>query len=148
LTLVSAGRVGRPHGRDGSFYVDRPHHELRLGTEVTIAGRSRRVERRAGSDQRPLVRLSGVGDRDAAAGLRGESLLVEEELGEDEWLASDLVGCRVAGLGEVRRVLDGPSCDVLELDDGTLVPLVSDAVRAVDPEAGTIEVDLEFLGHR
>jgi 16S rRNA processing protein RimM len=146
LTLVNAGRVGRPHGLDGSFHVERPDHPLAEGTEVTVAGASRVVERRAGTDERPLVRLSGIDDRDAATALRGEALVVDEELGEGEWLASDLVGLQVDDLGTVARVLDGASCDVLELDDGTLVPLVSDAIRAIDLEAGTIAVDPEFLG--
>ena len=143
---MSAGRVGRPHGLDGSFYLSAPSHELPVGTQVHVGGSTRRVERRGGTDRRPLLRLSGVSSPEAAAELRDELLLVEEELAEDEWLAGDLVGCRVEGLGRVLRVLPAPSCDVLELDDGTLVPLVSDAVRAVRPDSGVIEVDLAFLG--
>ena len=74
-------------------------------------------------------------------------LLVEDELGEGEWLASDLVGCRVPGLGGVvARILDEPSCSVLELDDGTLVPLISDAIERVDLEAREIHVNRDFLG--
>ena len=49
-------------------------------------------------------------------------------------------------MGTVAQVIDGPSCSVLELEDGTLIPLVSDAVRSVDLEAGEIEVDRDFLG--
>ena len=143
MTLVTAGRVGKPHGLDGSFYVDGPRHELPEGTTLTIAGAEHRVERRAGSDERPLIRL---GDVDDARPLRGELMLVEDELAEGEWLASDLVGCRVPGLGTVARVVDGPSCSVLELDDGTLVPFVSDAVERVDLDAGEIHVNEEFLG--
>ncbi len=147
--LVPVGRVGRPHGRDGSFYVERPEHPLPDGVEVTIGGGRARVERRAGTDERPLVRLSGVDGRDAAAALRGEALLVPEveaPLGEGEWLADDLVGCTVEGLGEVRRVLFAPSCEVLEVgEEGVLVPLVADAVRRVDVEAREIEVDRRFL---
>ena len=147
--LVTAGRVGRPHGLDGSFRVDSPAHPLEVGTIVTIRDAERVVERRAGSGDRPLVRLEGVGDRDAAAAMRGELLLVKESeapLGELEWLAADLVACVVPGLGRVLRVLEAPSCDVLELEDGTLVPLVSDAVKSVDIAAGRIEVDRNFLG--
>jgi ribosomal 30S subunit maturation factor RimM len=70
---------------------------------------------------------------------------VEAELAPDEWLASDLVGCEVPGLGSVRRVLDGPSCAVLELDDGTLIPFVSDAVSSVDPGERRIQVERGFL---
>lgn len=138
--------MGRAHGRDGSFYVERPDHPLAEGTVVTVAGHERRVVRRAGTDQRPLIRLSGLEDRAAAAALRGERLLAEGDLDEDEWLARDLVGCRIDGLGSVRRVVDAPSCPLLELDDGTLLPFISDAVRRVDPASRVIEVDLAFLG--
>jgi 16S rRNA processing protein RimM len=146
LTLVTAGRVGKAHGRDGSFYVEEPDHPLSEGTAVMMASRPHRVERRAGGDDRPLIRLSGLEDRDAVMPLRGELLLVEDELREGEWLAADLLGCEVPGLGMVRRVLGGPSCDVLELDDATLVPLVSDAIVSIDPSARRIDVRLEFLG--
>jgi ribosomal 30S subunit maturation factor RimM len=71
---------------------------------------------------------------------------VEDELAEGEWLASDLVGLAVPGMGRVERVIDGPSCSVLELDDGTLIPLVADAIERVDLDAGEIRVHREFLG--
>ena len=72
---------------------------------------------------------------------------MEDELGEGEWLASDLIGCRVPELdGVVARVLDEPSCSVLELDDGTLIPLIADAVERVDIEAREIHVNRDFLG--
>ena len=143
MTLVTAGRVGKPHGLDGSFYVERPQHELPEGAELTLAGNTHRIVRRAGTDERPLIRLA---DLDDPAALRGELLLVEDELGEGEWLASDLVGLSVPGMGTVAQVIDGPSCSVLELDDGTLIPLVSDSVRSVDLEAGEIDVQRDFLG--
>ena len=142
--------MGRAHGRDGAFYVEAPEHPLEVGSQVRVADRPAEVERRAGSPERPIVRLSGVGERGAALALRGEALLVPESqapLAEGEWLAGDLVGCRVEGLGEVRRVLAAPSCDLLEVgDQALLVPLVSDAIRAVDLERRLIEVDRRFLG--
>jgi 16S rRNA processing protein RimM len=141
LTLVTAGRVGKPHGLDGSFYVDGPAHSLAEGTALVVGERSHTVERRAGTDERPLVRLSEVDD---PRPLRGELLLVEAELAEDEWLAADLIGCAVPGHGRVVRVFDGPSCSVLELEDGALVPFVSDAIHSVQP--GEIRVDEGFVG--
>ena len=146
---ATAGRVGRPHGLDGSFHVERLSHPLPQGAQVRVGEREAEVERRAGSDERPLVRIAGVGDRDAAAELRGQDLLVldDSELEEGEYLVEDLVGCRVEGLGEVRAVIAAPSCDLLEVGDGgVLVPLVSDAVKRVDLAARTIEVDRGFLG--
>jgi 16S rRNA processing protein RimM len=147
--LVTAGRVGRPHGLDGSFWVEAPAHDIPNGTTVNVCGVERRVERRAGTAERPLLRLGGISDRDAAAALTGELLLVDERdspLAEGEWLAGDLEGCLVPGLGRVSRVVGAPSCDLLELEDGTLVPLVSDAVRSIDLESGRIEIDRRFLG--
>jgi 16S rRNA processing protein RimM len=141
LTLVTAGRVGKPHGYDGSFYVEHASHPLEPGATVTVGASRHVVARRAGTDERPLVRLEGVDD---AGALRGELLLVEAELAEGEWVASDLIGSAVAGHGRVVRVLDGPSCSVLELSDGTLVPFVRDAIRSV--ETGRIDVDEGFLG--
>jgi 16S rRNA processing protein RimM len=152
LTEVSAGRVGRAHGRDGSFYVNDPSHAFPEGARILLGGVEREVERRAGTDAKPLIRLAGISDREAAAAFNGEMLLVdqaESPLEEDEWMVSDLVGCHIEGVGYVERVLAGPSCDVLEVGaDGVLVPLVSDAVKNVDLAQRVIEVDMDFLGLR
>jgi 16S rRNA processing protein RimM len=141
LTLVTAGRVGKPHGLDGSFYVEGSSHALDCGITLLLQDRPHTIERRAGTDARPLIRLSGVSDPGA---LRGELLLVDEQLGNAEWLASDLLHSSVPGHGRVVRVIDGPSCSVLELSDGVLVPFVSDAIRSVQP--GEIVVNEDFLG--
>jgi 16S rRNA processing protein RimM len=159
---LRAGRVGRPHGLDGSFYVSEPAPELlALGSCVLIGDRELRISRRAGTNERPIVRLEGHEDRDAAEALRGSEMLVDRadapELEEDEWWAEDLEGCRVhdGGLevGVVRRLLALPSCEVLEVSraersDALLVPLVGDAVREVDLERREIEIDLRFLGEK
>jgi 16S rRNA processing protein RimM len=154
-----AGRIGRPHGLDGSVHVVEPVSALLVeGTSVLVDDRSVAIVRRAGSDERPIVRLEGCADRAAAEALRGRELFVpqdaEVELEEDEWWIEDLEGCSVwdgaARVGEVRRVRPLPSCEVLEVAregaEDLLVPLVRDAVRNVDVEARRIDVDLEFLG--
>ena len=144
MTLVTAGYVGKPHGRDGSFYVDDPRFDFPERSRVVLAGGEHEVVRRAGTDDRPLIRLEGVAD---PAPLRGEILLMEDQLDEDEYLVSDLLGCDVPGLGRVERVLGAPSCTLLEVgDDGHLIPLIGDAVKRVDVERKIIEVDREFLG--
>jgi 16S rRNA processing protein RimM len=141
--------VGRAHGLDGSFYVESPVVELlEEGAALNVVGRAVAVVRRAGTDARPIVRLDGIDDRDAAEALRGEELRTAAEGGDEAgWEIAELVGCEVPGLGSVRRVLQNPSCDVLEVgDEGTLVPLVADAVKRVDTEARRIDVDLRFIG--
>jgi 16S rRNA processing protein RimM len=155
---LAGGRIGRPHGLDGSFHVTRPRPALlALGATVQVAGRRTEIVRRAGTPERPIVRLAAVEGREAAEALRGQELLVPRDaappLGEDEWWAEDLEGCRVVDgereLGRVRRLLALPSCEALEVAGGGetfLVPLVRDAVRSVDVAAAVIDVDAAFLG--
>ena len=137
-------KVGRPHGLDGSFYVDSPIDE---GATVQIGDNEFTVVERKGTDAKPIIRLEGVEDRDAAEALRGELLSIPEAepLGEDEWPIEDLIGCTVEGVGKVTGVLEGLSCDVLEVGD-ELIPLVTDAVTRVDVENKVIQVNREFLG--
>ena len=148
-----AGRVGRAHGLDGSFYVEGAVAELLgEGQALAVAGRPATIVRRAGTEGRPLIRISGIESREAAEGLRREPLVAaagraSSERRAGEWEASELVGCDVPGIGAVTRVVSGPSCDLLEVgDEGLLVPFVSDAVRRVDVAGRRIEVDLRFLG--
>ena len=149
-TEVRAGRVGRPHGLDGSFYVDQPSEALEVGTSVRAGTLATLVERRAGTAARPLLRLRGVDTRERAEALRGEGLYLrqsEADLGEGEYFAADLVGLKIDHVGAVRRVINGPSCDLLEVGDGgVLVPFVRDAIVRIDRTAGRIEVDRAFLG--
>lgn len=167
---MSAGRVGRAHGLDGSFYVTgaRPRL-LALGMAVTLDGRATEIVRRAGTDERPIVRLRGIEGREAAERLRGVELRVERadapSLGEGEWWAGDLEGCEVVDgtrvVGVVSRLLELPSCEALEVrpaaetenapvsggrvPDGILIPLVRDAIREVDVANGRIDVDMSFV---
>ena len=136
-----AGRVGKAHGLDGSFYVEGADSPLPVGARIRVGGIDSTIERRAGTDTRPLLRAPGI---DPAA-LRHETILVDEPLAEGEYLAEDLIGLEVRGMGRVERIVNGPSCDVLEVGD-VLIPFVSDAVLAVDVENGVIEVDRAFLG--
>jgi 16S rRNA processing protein RimM len=106
------------------------------------------------------VRLAGCRQREHAAVLRGAELLrVRSEapaLDHDEWYAEELEGCAVSDggcvVGRVVRLLALPSCEALEVERAgvaegpLLVPLVSDAVRAVDIETRSIDVSLRFLG--
>jgi 16S rRNA processing protein RimM len=123
---------------------------------VRVRGQSRRVVRRAGTDEKPILRLEGSVARADAEALRGADLLAEVSLAEDEYWAHDLEGCAVVdgaqAIGFVRRMTALPSCEVLEVDrpDGSelLVPLVRDAIRAIDLDARRIDVDLGFLGER
>jgi len=159
MEWLHAGRVGRPHGLDGSFHVTRPNVQLLQNAEtVLVDDRELAITRRAGTPRQLILRLDGHENRAAAEALRSKDILVARseapELGPDEWWAEDLVGCSVhdgvRAVGTVRRLVELPSCEMLEVErDGggeLLVPLVTDAVRAVDLDGRAIDVDLRFLG--
>lgn len=169
---VPAGRVGRAHGLDGSFYVTgaRPRL-LAVDTTVRLDDRTCTVLRRAGTDEHPIVRLEEIEDRPAAEALRGRELTVElaqaPALEEGEWWAQELAGCEVVDgerrVGTVIGLMELPSCEALEVRlvaseaDGQhkpagssagqlLVPMVNDAIRHVDPKRKRIDVNMAFLG--
>ena len=155
MSLLNAGRVGRPHGLDGSFHVTRPRGMLlTLGGTVRIGEVVHEIVRRAGTEDRPILRLRGVDDRAGAEALREADLFVERAdapaLPEGEYWPEDLEGCSVATpggreLGVVAAMRALPSCEVLEVGD-LLVPMVGDALVSIDVGARRIVVDPEFLG--
>jgi 16S rRNA processing protein RimM len=159
MEWLHAGRVGRPHGLDGSFHVTRPNVQLLQSAEaVLVDDREFGIARRAGTPRQLILRLAGHENRAAAEGLRGKDILVARseapDLGPDEWWAEDLAGCSVHDgerpVGTVRRLVELPSCEMLEVErtggGELLVPLVTDAVREVDLERRAIDVDMRFLG--
>jgi len=156
---TEAGRVGRAHRLDGSFYVTRPLPGLiEAGGRVLLGGVARLIERRAGTPAKPILRLEGIASREAIEVFRGEPLHVARHdlpaLETGEYWAHELEGCRVSDgereVGVVRRLTALPSCEMLEVrreeSSDLLVPLVADAVRSVDVVARRVDVDLGFLG--
>lgn len=154
------GRVGRSHGNEGAFRVSDPSKRpglLDAGRHVWIGERPVRIAERSGTAARPLLRLEGIESRGEVEALAGHAITVSrEQLGpfmQGEHLVDDLISCEVHGdgrsIGRVRDVLTLPSVDALEVEsqngDIVLVPLVEDAVRNIDVEAGRIEVNPDFL---
>ena len=149
--LVAVGRVGRPHGVDGAFFVERPSERAKVfvvGAELLVAGRPATVVvSRHGSGNRPVIKLDRPVERGAELAVPRASL---PRLPEDEYYVFELVGLRVEEeggrfLGIVADVLDYPANDVLELDSGVSLPLVEACVRSVDVEGGRIVVAPGFV---
>ena len=148
--LVPIGRVGRPHGIDGSFFVEGPSERadaFASGATVYVDGAPVKiVASKRGSQNRPVIRLERRVDRGAVLAAPRESL---PALGANEYYAFQLVGLAVEEeggrlLGRVREVLDYPANDVLELDSGVSLPLVEACVRQVDLEGGRIVIAAGF----
>jgi 16S rRNA processing protein RimM len=148
--LVPIGKVGRPHGLDGSFFVegasDRPDAFAR-GTTVHVGDETYEVvASKYGAQGRPVIRLDRAVPRGATLTVPRAALPALEE---DEYYAFQLVGLAVEEeggrvLGRVRDVLDYPANDVLELDTGVSLPLVETGVRQVDLAGGRIVVAAGF----
>jgi 16S rRNA processing protein RimM len=100
-----------------------------------------------------LMRIAGVGDRDAAALLTlGEVRVARSSLpplGPGEFYVEDVIGCTVEneagrGLGTAIGVFWNGAHDVVTVADGAgherLIPLVPDFVLTVDGPGRTIRV--------
>jgi 16S rRNA processing protein RimM len=148
---VPVGRVGRPHGLDGAFVVERGSADERryeIGATLYVNGEPATitVSRRVGGGRR-AIRL----DRPVE---RGDALAVPRNrlpaLPEGEYYAFELVGLRVEEvggrvLGVVQDVIPGSANDNLQLQNGTLVPMIEDAIRSIDPEAGLVLLNPGFI---
>jgi 16S rRNA processing protein RimM len=147
--LVPVGRVGRPHGLDGSFVVEdasenETHYEP--GARLFADGEEAVVSARKRSGGRLVLRLERPVRRGAELAVP-RSLLPEPE--PDSYYVFQLVGLDVVDeggrrLGAVENVRPGVANDVLELDSGVALPMHETCVRSVDLDARCIVVATGF----
>jgi 16S rRNA processing protein RimM len=148
---VVVGRVGRPHGLDGSFVVEHASEapeRFAEGSELLAGGEPVKVvaSKRAGQG-RLVVKLDRRVERGTALEVPREAL-PEPEAGK--WYVFQLIGLSVEEdggrlLGRVADVEPWPANDVLVLESGTMLPLVDACVLEVDLEAGRILVAPGFV---
>jgi 16S rRNA processing protein RimM len=143
--IVRIGRVGKPHGLDGSFVVENASDDparFEVGAELLVAGKAARVVASKRAGRRPVIRLDRTVERGAELFVPVSALPPAEP---DAYYVFQLVGLEVEeeggrSLGRVRDVEAGVANDVLELDSGLLLPLHEDCIREVDLDAGKIVV--------
>ena len=143
--LVQVGRVGRPHGLDGSFVVERASENEALfeaGASLYAGGEPVTVAARKRSGGRLVVKLDRHVPRGAELAVL-RSQLPEPEL--DSYYVFQLVGLEVveAGgrrLGFVEDVAPGVANDVLQLDSGLALPMHEECVLEINLEAGQVVV--------
>ena len=148
--LVVVGRVGRPHGVDGSFFVEggsESPERFERGAKLLVDGEPAEVAAsKRGAGGRFVIRLDRPVPRGATLAVRRADL---PEPGEDTYYVFQLVGLAVEeeggrALGTVIEVDNGPANDSIELDSGLLLPLVDACVLDVDLEARRIVVARGF----
>jgi len=148
---VSIGKVGRPHGIDGAFFVEQPSDDQRwwkTGASFLAGGTRVQVVAHRTSSGRPVIKVEPPVARGALLEVERDELPPTDE---DEYYAFELVGLDVVEeggrvLGKVRAVTSGVANDVLELDSGALLPMVEDCVREIDLVAQRILVAQGFAG--
>ena len=150
MLRVQIGKVGKPHGIDGSFFIEQPSSDDRwwkVGSTFLAGGAQVEVVAARRSSGRPIVKLDRAVERGAPIEVERDALPPTEE---DEYYAFELIGLPVVeengrGLGSVKAVTTGVANDILELDSGVLLPMIEDCVREVDLAGGRIVVAPGFM---
>jgi 16S rRNA processing protein RimM len=156
--LLEIGRIDRPHGLNGEVVVtlttDRTER-LAPGTVLHVGRGPLTVRSSRPHQHRWIVHFDGVGSREHADELHGQTLRAEAIEDPDALWVHHLVGAEVVtpdgqSWGRVAAVVDNPASALLELDDATLIPIVfvtdesglPDRV-VVDPPEGLLGPDLD-----
>jgi 16S rRNA processing protein RimM len=146
---VVVGRVGKPHGIGGAFVVEHPSDDaarFAVGAELVAGDAAVRVEESKRSGGRLVVKLDRPVARGTELRVPSSSLPPPEP---DSFYVFQLVGLDVVeedgrALGKVKDVANYAANDVLELDSGTLLPLVEACVQVIDLEGRRIVVSRGF----
>ncbi len=148
--LVTVGRVGRPHGIDGSFFVEGSSEfaeRFALDAVLLVDGEPARVTvSKRGSGGRFVIKLDRPVPRGSTLAVRRDELPEPEE---DAYYVFQLVGLSVEEeggrmLGSVADVENGPANDALVLDNGMLLPMIDACVLSVDLDGGRVLVARGF----
>jgi 16S rRNA processing protein RimM len=148
--LVTVGRVGRPHGIDGSFFVEEASEfpeRFALDAVLLVDGEPARVTvSKRGAGGRFVIKLDRPVPRGSTLAVRREELPEPEE---DAYYVFQLVGLDVEEeggrtLGVVADVENGPANDALVLDSGLLLPMIDACVLRIDLDAGRVFVARGF----
>jgi len=151
--LVEVGYVAKAHGVAGELRIALHNPEstvLETATRLFVDGRGFAIDRWRPAGKGFLLRLEGVGDRNAADALRGKALSAaraELDLDDDEVLLSDFVGCDACledgtPWGRVVEVLLGPQELLVIHHEGVerLLPLVPEFVLELDVDERRVTV--------
>ena len=131
--LLEVGRIDRAHGIKGEVIVnlitDRTER-LSKGSKLQTLRGDLTVQNSRSHQHRYLVVFEEIESRESAEEWRGVTLHAEpiEDPDDDTLWVHDLVGAEVIdqhGIshGPVTAIISNPASDLLELQDGSLVPL-------------------------
>jgi 16S rRNA processing protein RimM len=158
MNILEVGRIAKAHGLQGEVIAtitsDRPERTAPGAVWLLDSG-AYTVAAIRPHQHRWIAKLDGVETREDAEALHGSIIRGEQLEDPDALWVHELVGAEVVTpdgrvWGQVRAVVANPASDLLELDDGTLIPevFVTDASElpervVVDPPEGLLEGDAE-----
>ncbi len=145
---LEVGRITKPHGLKGDvlvkFVTDRTGERTAEGAELTLSnGDVLTVERASLHKDRWIVHFTGVDTREAADSLHSQLLFANPLEDTGDVFIHEVIGRRLltpdgADHGTVVAVLDNPASDLMELENGLLVPMVF----YVSHDQNTVTVDV------
>jgi len=128
--LLEIGKILKPHGLNGELIVflsTNRIERLNPGSVITTEKLELEIITSRPHAKNFIVQFEGIVNREKAEELRGE-LLFAEPINDDTVWAHELIGAEVVdqhgiNRGLVTSVVHNPASDLLELEDGNLVPL-------------------------
>jgi 16S rRNA processing protein RimM len=157
--LIFIGKITRPHGILGEVKVQAEPDMLDVlgDVEKVYLGKDHRpyaVQSSRFHQEACLLKLKEAPDRNAAEGLRGLDVFVDEndlpELEDGEYYAHDLIGLKVIDeklgeLGEIADVLGTGANDVYVVQGGArewLLPAIESVILDIDLDAEIVRVNV------
>ena len=128
--LLEIGKILKPHGLNGELIVDLSTNRterINPGSVISTQKLKLNVRTSRPHQKKFIVHFEGIQNREKAEELRGTTLFAEPIKDETVW-AHELIGAEVIdqkgiSRGHVTSVVHNPASDLLELEDGNLVPL-------------------------
>ena len=152
--LLEVGRIGRAHGVRGQVYVelltDRDER-IAVGARLRAGEKWLTVVSARPAGSRWLVQFEGCVERNGAELLVNTALFAEPLVADPDGLyVHQLIGAQVVGqdghvYGRCVAVVANPAHDLLELEDGSLVPTVfitsaSEGQVVINPPEGLFDL--------
>jgi 16S rRNA processing protein RimM len=151
-------QVTGAHGIRGELkcrvVTDFPSRRFRRGKTVVIGDNDHVIESARVQGMTVLLKLEDIGDRDTAAALRNQEILIRPEdavaLPKGQYYWHQVIGLRVEDattrepLGEVTDILETGANDVYVIRGGRgeiLVPAIKDVIKQIDPAAGLMLIE-------
>ena len=156
--LLEVGRIGKPHGVRGDTYVTftsdvEARHSVGsvLVIETPQGRRELVITRSRPEKERFVVHFEGIDDRNDIEKLTNKVLYgapIESDgaLWVHELIGSTVVDASGAEVGTCVSVLQNPAHELLELDNGALVPMpfvlsCIDGITTIDPLEGLFDLN-------